>query len=414
MLLIFALVVVPTSCLLGAIAVDTAVWQSERRGAQKDADLSALAGAYQLILEQDQGDAETAAVNFANENDEGGNADSPVPGSDASVANSVVVDDACFPGNDILPLNSVSVNLNHNSRAFFQKFFNFNVAPDIGAHARACIGSPTNPVGLRPFILSIEQSPCFTGPADDRLPDFGEECTMDFGAHTDTEGTDIPGGNRGIADIEVPDGACSNKGGSGDIEPIIEFGAGNVRCGTTTGSACPQLSGYPLNTYGICVVGQTTNAQKVIDGVAALLSHEGDCDAAYSASPDLAGIDDFEEALEFVSGPAPGGSDPDNIYAPRPCNADGDKSPRIITIFAVDEWIGSNKEMPIRYFVSMYVMGCQPKDKPFSPTCDRDVDDLTPIGQVEVHGIIIKTFTAEIGDVAAPNEGGAFTLGLDE
>ena len=42
-----------------------------------------LAGAYELIFDQNQTVAENAAIDFANTNDEAGNADSPVPGSDA-------------------------------------------------------------------------------------------------------------------------------------------------------------------------------------------------------------------------------------------------------------------------------------------------------------------------------------------
>lgn len=404
MLIVFAMIIVPVSLAVGVVAVDASMWQSERRGAQKDSDLSALAGAYQLVVEQNKTNAENASVDYANANDEAGNADAPVPGTDMTSANTVVVNDACFPGNTWLPLNSVTVNLDHQSGTLFANAFGFDLAPDIGGHARACAGSLTNPLGLRPFILDIKTSPCFTGGAGNRVPNFGSSCAMDFGAQG-SEG----GANRGIADIEVPDGACSNKNASGDIEDMIEFGASNVRCGTQTGSSCPNLPGYPNNTWGICVNGQTGNPQKVLDGIKKMLSHEGACDAAYTASPDQAGIDDFSEALELIAGP--GGSNPNNIYAPRPCNTAGDTSPRLITIFAVDEWLGANKEMPIRYFVNVYVTGCQPKDQPFNPTC---TGNMSPVGQVEVHGIIIKTFTAEMGDVGTPNAGGAFTIGLVE
>ena len=407
MLIVFALIIVPVTFALGVIAVDASMWQSERRGAQKDADVSALAGVYQLIFGQNKADAENAAIEYANQNDEAGNADAPVPGSDPGVENTVVVNDDCFPENDVLPLNAVTVNLNHNSRTFFAEAFGMTIAPDIGGHARACAGSVTNPLGLRPFILDISTSPCFTGVAGDRDPNFGADCAMDFGAQGGSGGP-----NRGVADIQVPDGACSDKGSAGDIVDMIEFGASNVRCGTQTGSTCPNLPGYPNNTFGICVVGQTTNAQNVLTGVARMLSHEGACDAKYSVTGDKPGVDDFGEALELISGP--GGSSPDNVYAPRPCNDDGDTSPRVITIFAVDQWLGANVEMPIRYFVSIYVTGCQVPGKPFRETCTGTGSELSPVGQVEIHGIIVKTFQAEIGDVGNPNAGGVFTIGLDE
>ncbi len=402
MLIIFVMVIVPVTAALGVVAVDASMWQSERRGAQKDADHSALAGAFQLIIEQNKVNAENAAIEYADFNDESGNANAPVPGSNADVANTVVVDDACFPGNDILSLNAVTVNLDHDSRGFFSDFFGTNFAPNVGAHARACAGSLDFPLGVRPFIVSITESPCFTDASGIYLPDYGATCTLDFGAHTDTEGFDHPGGNRGVADLQVSAGECSDVPSSGDIENYIENGApGGVACGTQTGTTC-------TSPFVNCVVGQTGNvANATIDGIAAMLANEGACDAEYDASPD--GVDDFDDALELISGP--GGNDPDNLYSPRPCNTNGDTSPRLITIFAVDHWEGSNVAMPTMYFLTVYVEGCQPRSKPFSVDCSGNI---SPNGQVEIHGKIIKAFTAQIGQAGAPNAGGSFVITLDE
>jgi hypothetical protein len=406
MIMIIALLVTTVTFLIGVVAVDAGMWQSERRGAQKDVDFSALAGAYELLLDQDQTDAENAAIAYANTNDEAGNATEPAPGTDPMDENVVVVDDACFPGNDILPLNAVTVNVDHGSRTLFSDIFGFDAAPHIEAHARACAGSINRPTGLRPFIVSIEDSPCFTGASGDRLPDYGATCTLDFGAHTDTEGNDIPGGNRGVADLEVPNGQCSNVPGSGDLEEIIENGApAGVVCATQSGTTC-------TSPYVNCVVGQTGNvADKTIDGLAAMLANEGGCDASYAASPDNAGVDDFAEALELVSGP--GGNHPDNIYAPRPCNAAGDTSPRLITIFAVEDWQGSNDPMPIVYFLTVYVEGCKQPNQPVRLKCTGFSPPIQK-GQIEVRGRIIKAFLAEIGEVGAPNAGGSFAISLDE
>jgi hypothetical protein len=398
MMLIFAMLIVPVSIAVGVVAVDANTWQSERRGAQKDADHSALAGALQLIFEQDQANAENAAIDYADTNDEAGNADVPVAGNDASVPNSVVVDDACFPDSDILPLNTVSVNLNHDSQSFFGEVFGINVAPDVGAHARACAGSLNEPsVGLRPFILDIETSPCFD--ASTGVPNFGALCVMDFGAQGSGGGA-----NRGVADLEVPNGQCSNVPGSGDLEEIIEHGApGGVTCSTQTGNTCPT-------PFVNCVVGQTGNvANKTLDGLAAMLGNEGACDGLYTSSPDTVGIDDFDEALELIAGP--GGSDPSNVYATRPCDASGKISPRIITIFAVDEWLGSNDPMPIRYFVVMYVEGCRRDDGTINRTC---VGNNGPPGHAQAVGRIVQAFTTSVGSVGPPNAGGAFAITLDE
>jgi uncharacterized membrane protein len=62
MLMTFALLVVPVTFVLGAVAVDASMWQSERRGAQKDADLASLAGAYELL---DQAAGETMTIDAA-------------------------------------------------------------------------------------------------------------------------------------------------------------------------------------------------------------------------------------------------------------------------------------------------------------------------------------------------------------
>jgi hypothetical protein len=391
------------------------MWQSERRGAQKDADLAALAGALELVPQtQSKTDAEQQAIDTANVNDEAGNAVSPSPGGNKNAANTVVVDKSCFQGNRY---DSVTVNLDHNSRTLFSGIFGVNIAPDIGAHARACVGSLNNPSGLRPFILDIQTSPCFVA----GRPNFGAECTMDFGSQGGSGGA-----NRGIADIEVPDGACSNVGGDGDVQDMITFGGSNVRCSTQTGNTCPNLQGYPNNTFGNCVVGQTTNTQNVLNGVKCLLRGssapnapngcnnvpgEGECDDKFDSSPD--GIDDFEDAMElFGGGTAP--PSPNNLYTPRLCNEDGDISPRIITIFAVDQWLGSNRPMPIRYFLVMYVTGCEDKDGNLDKTCAGFPGPGFPPGHGTVNGIIVQAFVSDAGDVGPPNEGGVLTIALVE
>jgi hypothetical protein len=406
MLIIFVMLIVPITFAVGVVAVDASMWQSERRGAQKDADNAALAGAVELIFEQNEANAENAAIAYADANDESGNADLPVRGDAEGVENTAVANDSCFPDNEFLPLNTVTVNLNHDSRTFFASAFGIDLAPDIGAHAKACVGSLDRPAGLRPFIVSIQDSPCFTGPADDRVPDYGATCTLDFGAHTDTEGNDIPGGNRGVADLEVASGQCSNVPGDGDLISIITNGApGGVICATQTGTSCSS-------PYVNCVVGQTGNvAQKTTDGLAAMLAQEGACDSAYSSSPDVAGVDDFDEALELIDGP--GGNDPDNLYTPRPCNTAGDISPRLITIFAVEDWLNSNDPLPIVYFLTVYVEGCKQPNQPIRVKC-TGFQNPVQHGQIEVRGKIIKAFTAQIGEAGAPNAGGSFAITLDE
>jgi hypothetical protein len=407
MLIVFALLIAPVTFAIGVVAVDASVWQSERRGAQKDADLAALAGAQALLPEvQDKPGAEADAIAYGDTNDESGNAASLTAGADPAAADSVVVDSSCF---GTPRLDAVRINLNHESRTFFAEAFGISIAPDIGAHARACVGSLTNPRGLRPFAIDFATSPCFVqetdvpppAPSDLNKPKFGEECTMDFGAQGSPGTSD-----RGLLDLETSLANCSDGPGSGDLVNMITNGA-NGTCFTNQTSTCNQTLN---NTYVDCVRPQTGNvANNVLFGIQNILANEGDCDAEYSVPGDIAGIDDFQEALELLGGgTAP--PDPDNIYTPRPCNVDGDTSPRLITIVAVPEFLGSNDPMPIRYFVPMYIVGCNDVDG----NLDRLCTGAGPNGHIQLRGIIFQAYLVESGDVGAPNDSGTKVITLDE
>jgi hypothetical protein len=395
MLMVFALLVVPITFVLGAVAVDASVWQSERRGAQKDADLSAVAGALQLAFEQNKGNAENAASQNADTNDEAGNAPGITPGDDAGAANTVVVDDACFPENTILPLNSVTVNLDHKSRTFFSSIFGINVAPKIGAHARACVGSLTNPEGLRPYAVDKETSPCFEqAPADPDFeqPLFGQECVFDWGAQGSPDTA-----QRGLLNLETEDGPCSVKGGGAhDVRENIENGA-EGSCFTNEGSSCAT----PLTD---CVLGEPGNVSSVQTAVQTLIADADDCDTNGN------GRDDFEESLELLGGGSAPPS-PNNIYTPVTCS-DGKVSERIITIIAVDNLNKHTDPWPIRYFLNIFITGCRDgRDEPGAPL---DPDCSVQNGHTRYYGIVFKSYLVEAGDITAPNDSGIRVVTLDE
>ena len=395
MLMMFALLVVPITFILGAVAVDASVWQSERRGAQKDADLSALAGALELAFEQDQQNAESAAINAADTNDEVGSAPGITAGSDDGAANTVVVDDACFPGNTTLPLNAVTVNLDHDSQTFFSIIFGLDVAPDIGAHARACVGSLTNPEGLRPYAVDIETSPCFEQAPNDpdfEQPLFGAECVFDWGA----QGS--PGGaQRGLLDLETTAGPCSvNGGGANDVRDNIVDGA-KGSCYTNPGSSCPT----PLTT---CVLGKSGNVSAVQAAVQTLIADADDCDTNGN------GRDDFEESLELLGGGSAPPS-PNNVYTPVTCS-DGKPSERIITIIAVDSLEKNTDPWPIRYFLNIFIAGC--RDSRDGPDAPLDPDCTVQNGNTRYYGIVFKSYLVEAGDITAPNDSGIRVVVLDE
>jgi len=98
--------------LAGAIAIDIGLWLSERRGAQTDADFSALTGAWELL---DPGssasDATSAATSALNANDEQAN---------ASLAQPIVVDNSCF---GVWENDAVTVDVDHKTRSLFASIF---------------------------------------------------------------------------------------------------------------------------------------------------------------------------------------------------------------------------------------------------------------------------------------------------
>lgn len=315
---------------VGAITVDVGLWVSERRGSQTDADLAALAGAYQLL---DPGasaaDAITQASNSLDANDEQQN---------ASFAQPVVVDDSCFNQGDN---DAVTVDVQHDSNALFFGIFGV-AAPDIGAHAKACVGAANGPGNAVPFEVSDDPGPCFDTSSK---PIFTAMCPIEGGAQSPNP--------RGLLDLDAPGNYCSDGGGSGDIENMIEFGASGTCLINTTGSCDPAING----PWYDCVAVQTGNPQKVLDGTNARISKDGQCDQNFGSPPD--GVDSFSESVVKVFDT---GNQYTSIYAPRDCDptTDGTQmSPRLVTLIVLDTAPGpGNSGIPIKAFAGFYIAGC--------------------------------------------------------
>jgi hypothetical protein len=347
MLIFIALFVLPLSALLAVVVVDASAWQSERRGAQKDADLAALAGALELTKPV-AGDADSEARASLTTNDEAGNGGSQID----NVLN-VTVDNSCFPSD--ARIDAVTVDVEHDSRAFFSSMFGISVAPDIGAHAKACAGAAQAPKNLIPVETDITMPLCFVA----GQPQLGEICPLEFGAQDANP--------RGIIDLEAPGDYCSDAGGSGDLEDLIEFGAdGSCRI-NDLGSCDPDHNG----PWYDCVAVQSGNPTKVARAFERRIAREGACDT------DGNGIESFEETV-ILAFDAP---DPeDRIYEPRDCDPDTDGmqfSPRLISIIVFEEppTGPSNTGHPIYAFAGFYLMGCTLSDDAVSvgdldPFCD--------------------------------------------
>lgn len=354
MLIIIGLVVIPISMLLAAVAVDASMWQSERRGAQKDADLAALAGALELAR-PDQGDAAAAAMTSLTQNDEAGNG-----GSDAGNVKNLIVDGSCFnTGKN----DAVTVDVNHESQTFFSSIFGLKIAPDIGAHAKACAGATQAPNGLVPIETDLT-GPCFTLVNGEYRPKIAQPCGLDFGAQHSNP--------RGILDLQASGDYCSDATGSGDLEDLIEWGATGSCMINETGSCDPTKNG----PWYDCVAVQNGNPTKVGRAFRDRIAREGACDT------DGDGIEEFDEVVTLAFDSS---DDSKDIYEPRDCdpNTDGlQMSPRLITIIVLPAPPSSgNNGYPIYAFAGMYVEGCNQdgdSNAGLDPKCDVPGGSIAP------------------------------------
>jgi len=367
---------------VGAAAVDFGIWWSERRGAQTDADLSALAGAWELLGEVAGGGAGAAGAGscdgpvaaaecYLEDNDEQGN---------ASLAQPVLVDDSCFPdGID----DAVTVDVNHASRSLFAGIFGVG-EPDIGAHAKACAGAIYGMQGIVPIEID-NNGPCFDA---DEVPVFTRLCALEYGAQ---------GGNpRGILDLHVQDGGdeCSDNQGSGGPPPggiyqtIITGSTG--RCEINETGSCGDSPWYD------CVAVQTGNARRIVEAFHDRIQQEGSCD------DDNSGVEEFDEIANVV---VDTGDPATSIYEARIC-PNGKISPRAITIIVLDEDPDpGNTGRPIDAFAGFYVSGCyiSNDDPPDPPDLDPECVVGSQVGHAIVYGNFMNIVVAG-GDIGAPND----------
>jgi hypothetical protein len=340
---------------IGLITIDFGLWFSERRGAQTDADLPSLAGAAELtVLEPGPGEVAEAiaqAEDFLARNDEAGN---------AWLAEPVLVDDSCFsddprdkPG---LP-DSVTVNVNHDSRALFGEIFGIE-APDIGAHAKACAGSLWEAEGLFPIGVPMQgnNSDCFDTDANgDPIPIYGSTCAMAVGAGQGSSGE--------TGTIKLFNGGeltCSSSttGGGRTLRDEVEAGGANTTC--SVGDLVWPKTGVGSNPL-------RQSLKTLIDQEAT--------DPAYRCDEDFGDGDTHDQFLEVVvqerGEPYPSA---DAEFAPRECD-----SPRLVQLIMIDSYdVQGNAPSEIIAFANFFIAGCERVDlsvQPplvleFSETCD--------------------------------------------
>ena len=339
--------------LAGAIAIDIGLWLSERRGAQTDADFSALTGAWEL-LDPGSGasDAVSAATTALNANDEQAN---------ASLAQPIVVDNSCF---GVWENDAVTVDVDHKTRSLFASIFN-TAAPVPGAHAKACAGATNGPSNIVPFQIDNAPGPCFD---PNRKPILTAMCGLELGSQSDNP--------RGMLDLDAPDGHCSDGQGSADIAKLIEDGVPGTCLINATGTCDPATNG----PWDDCVAVQTGNPKGVLNGTHDRIAKDGQCDSL-SEGGNGDGTDDFSETVQLVFG---NGDPSSSYYEPQDCDTGLDApglqmSPRLITIIVLEyDPPAGNEGHPIFAFAAFYIAGCAPDGQIVNSEADLDRDCDNP------------------------------------
>jgi hypothetical protein len=388
--------------IIGVVTVDFGLWFSERRGAQTDADLPALAGARECMLQLASGvthDPYPAIEHWFDENN-GGNAE--------LVADKTSTQCEPQPNGQLC----VDVVVKHNSKTLFSSFFSpvfDGVAGNIGAHARACAGAANGPASVDPLETDTDTGACFD---DDGNPIFTGLCGLEYGSGGG------PGGNnpRGIADLSTNDGVhCSESKDSGKVEELLACGAPGMCIIDDTPGSCAEGSKGP---WFECASTQTGNPQKVLDGVQCRLDGSSicqhnhiSCDGAVPAGEGHGcdtnhdGIDSFEETVQLV---VDTGDPTTSVYEPRDCepNEDGlQLSPRLMNIIVFDQYPDNNNDgYSITGFAGFYIVGCASDKNDVDQDGVVDEDDIetkcdvgNSVGHIVVYGQLVKLLTSGTG-----------------
>lgn len=333
---------------IGAVAVDYGGVVVERRDQQKSVDSMVLAGVQELP------DDTLLAAQYGREwGLRNGVADSEIV--------TLTLDDTCWnghPDDDPDQIDSISADISRPGRLFFLSELGFSI--DVGAHAKACVGSLREAEGLRPWSISILNSPCFdyNGAVGDPVeeadvtkyvPQYGEECVIRLESPSSQVGSIRLGDDPG-------DPCDENGGGASKYVENIEEGS----------DAICEIGGMVDTEPGL-QVGPTLTALEN------LLSGEGACDALYGELP-VGPQDPFDELHESftILGGGPLTAGPDTLFVPRNCPGspiwDDDPSTpdtvRFVTLVLIDEFDSPNGfgTEPIVAFAGFFIDRCDVTD----------------------------------------------------
>ena len=367
--IILFLIITSVTLVIGVITIDFGLWFSERRGAQKDADLSALAAAQELLpivtLDDPNANAIQLAANdrateYANLNDVTDPANILLP----SLADSQAWT-ACWSdeGDTSRIIDTYPLDIKHPTRGLFGKIFSIADQSNLGAHARACVGSVISmenimPIGVpikNPDISDVREL-CWAPDNDgDGAPEplYGKRCDLSV--------TDKDSGEAGWLSLDnssplpnPPTDICSaHAGGLSDLTAEIRQGGANTTCYVAPAGFRIEDCTSSMNW---CAFSQTgAHLNQIMGAFNTLFSTEGSCNV------DSDPYDDFEGALELESG-TPG---TESAFYRKICD-----SPRLVTLIIIDNFNSkANPQIPIRAFATFFVEGCVADGVEY-PKCD--------------------------------------------
>lgn len=374
------------------IVIDFGLWFSERRGAQTDADLITLAGGFELLDE---------AVTFA-EVDAATRTFAVANGLDpADDLHNLAVRSLAFPdGFENDPeychtatdtggrLNTVVLDVDHDLRLLFASLFGLS-EPDVGAHACVRAGSLRSTTGLRPWIVSMYNTPCFEWiddgdeikevDDDTFIPQFGEDCVFRLESPSSQVGSVRLG--------DDPGDECGATGG----------GASSYRENIIEGADAICTIGDLIDTEPGLNVGPTLAALEI------LLATEGQCD---QLNGNLDGIDQFPESYVVAGAVGPG-----VLFTERDC-----ETPRAIHIVVVAEFDGRGFDtQPIEGFAAFFLTQCERLDSDGNIIEVRQRCDFQGSGgsSFQVRGFFMRTVELE-GDIGDFDEFGTLVIRLVE
>lgn len=434
-MLLIGVFLITTVFMVGVIVVDVGIWLSERRGASKDADASSLAGVQEYIEDLSAtADAFDSAVQWAVLNGIDPAEIDGAPTLNCSAGNSCIGVGAsgCRDASDNMPW--VEAKIRHDGASLFSGIFNV-LAPDIGAPARACVGSPRGATNLSPFGVQTGFVPAVGDPEE------GDECLNEDDDDGDGEEND----GCPLSTCLEPDPADPSKtrpvfGSVCILKTGAQDSVSGQRGQLTIGSAnCEQTSSNTLRhdfhygTQSLCEIGKevntgTGNIIGLLQGLNDRLLEEGLCDQLFGTGN--ANYDDFNEIFSLVGG-GPGDPivpSPDNVFSQNDCNLTVDDGehvhtymPRAIDLVLIDQLEQGEQTATIDGFAGFYVIGCfndaiavETKEQ-----IEQDLNDVSaflnrcdnPNGQDDILGIFVKQLKAPliVGD-PDPNLGLSIVL----